>query len=95
MDSQIFQVKANVNGISSFPIEQVDYLSKKLRLEVYLFLISRKSEDDYFQINNSLYPDHIIEVILNDLETAGWKYALSFGDTGLFIFTNDKPKTCW
>ena len=95
MDFDTFQSKIHVMLSSSFPIERTDFLTKKLRLEIYLFLITRKSEDEYFDINSSLFSKEIINKVLEELEGVGWKYALSFGDTGLFIFKDQKPKTCW
>ena len=76
-----------------------------LRKEIYDHLISRKDENDYFDIEifckRSNYPDKenfskILKIVLNEITELGWKTQLSFGDTGLFIYsTIEKPSSCW
>lgn len=76
-----------------------------LRKEIYDLIISRKDENDYFDIEifckRSNYPDKenfskILKIVLNEITELGWKTQLSFGDTGLFIFsTIEKPSSCW
>ena len=91
MDSFTF-IKKCINTVE-FKAEYDSYRLNQLRHEIYIFLISRKSEDDFFDLtaikNLDLHP------IYEDLIKAGWKYALGFNDTGLFIFKETKPITCW
>jgi hypothetical protein len=82
-----------------------DRVIQLLRKEIYEHLISRKDENDYFDIEifckRYNYPDKenfskILKIILNEITELGWKIQLSFGDTGLFIFsTIEKPSSCW
>lgn len=70
----------------------------EMRWDLYLFLLSRESEEDYFDISKYIEkvgnPD-IFQVVIDSLESAGWKTSLSFGNTGLFIYKTEKPKNCW
>uniref|UniRef100_A0A6C0KQG9 Uncharacterized protein n=1 Tax=viral metagenome TaxID=1070528 RepID=A0A6C0KQG9_9ZZZZ len=71
---------------------------KMFREQILNHLISRRNEDDYFNLDpfsrNTHFRD-ILETVRQDLNSSGWKTELSFNDTGLFIFKNEKPKTCW
>ena len=76
-----------------------------LRKEIYDHLISRKDENDYFDIEifckRNNYSDKenfskILKTLLVEITELGWKTQLSFGDTGLFIYsTIEKPSSCW
>lgn len=76
-----------------------------LRKEIYDHIISRKDENDYFDIDiffkkcNYYYKENfsrIIKTILDELTFIGWKTQLSFGDTAIFIYsTEEKPSSCW
>jgi hypothetical protein len=45
--------------------------------------------------NEKLIRD-IVFIVIKELEGLGWKCALSFNDTGLFIYsTVNKPSSCW
>lgn len=76
-----------------------------LRKEIYDHLISRKDENDYFDIEifckRNNYSDKenfskILKTVLVEITELGWKTQLSFGDTGLFIYsTIEKPSSCW
>ena len=76
-----------------------------LRKEIYDLIISRKDENDYFDIdiffkkNNYYYKENfstIVKIVLDELSSIGWKTQLSFGDTAIFIYsTDEKPSSCW
>lgn len=84
----------------SFNVERVEEL---FRNEIYDFIISRDTENEYFDIdifnikNNSLkFSDIFVDKIINELHQLGWKTKLSFGNTGLFIYSTDElPSSCW
>jgi hypothetical protein len=65
----------------------------KLRKAVFEFIISRRSEDEYIDISNHAAED--VKKIQEELLKAKWKTQLSYGDTGLFIFRDEKPGNCW
>ncbi len=72
-----------------------------MRENIYYFMISRKNEEEYFDLDKytsygkNLVSDSVKKIML-ELENLGWKVKLSFGDTGLFIYSSDEPpKTCW
>ena len=76
-----------------------------LRKDIYEHLISRKDENDYFDTEifckKFNYYDKttfssILKIVLEEITDLGWNTQLSFGDTGLFIFsTEEKPSSCW
>jgi hypothetical protein len=92
MDKETFVMKIkNIN-------ENVykEHLLSKLREEVYLFLLSRKDEDDYYDFfNKTDLEKELISVITEELQQAGWKHQIGFGGSALFVFTDEVPKTCW
>ena len=70
----------------------------EMRWDLYLFLLSRESEEEYFDLSKYIEKVGDVEVfqcVINSLEIVGWKTCLSFGDTGLFIYKTEKPKNCW
>ena len=74
-----------------------------LRKDIYDLLISRKDENEYygldiFEITYSCkeYTNELVSQIIIELKYLGWKTQLSFGDTGLFIYSTDElPRSCW
>jgi hypothetical protein len=87
--------------------EEINYqrILELLRKEIYEHLISRKDENDYFDIEifckryNYTEKENfskILKIVLTEITELGWKTQLSFGDTGLFIYsTKEKPSSCW
>jgi hypothetical protein len=85
-------------------------LKINLRSKITEFILFRNSENDYFDIDNFIsnyntykstntilkYVSEFIDEIINELGNLGWKCKLSFGDTGLFIYSSENPPTsCW
>ena len=71
-----------------------------IREDIYKLLISRKDENEYVDLDKyySKYGKNtnIIDNIIVELNQLGWKTKLSFGDTGLFIYSTENPPTsCW
>ena len=71
-----------------------------IREDIYRLLISRKDENEYVDLDKyySKYGKNtnIIDNIITELNQLGWKTKLSFGDTGLFVFSTENPPTsCW
>jgi hypothetical protein len=77
----------------NFPKYNNLHLLFELRKSLFEFMISRKSEDSYMDI--SKYRSEDIKQLQEELSQAGWLSALSYGDTGLFIYRKDKPASCW
>ena len=83
-------------------MERILYI---FRQQIYEHIINRKDENDYFAIDVfeskflKNYPDTIQQMtntIIKELESMEWKCKLSFGDTGLFIYSTEKPpRSCW
>ena len=74
-----------------------------LRKEIYNLIVSRKDENEYFALDDfssqfscGKYLSKLTETIIDELSDIGWKTKLSFGNTGLFIYsTNEQPTSCW
>jgi hypothetical protein len=72
-----------------------------LRKTLYKHIIS-KNESEYFSLDefNQKISDmelvkKSINAIIPELEELGWKCKLSFGGTGLFIYSDKVPPNCW
>lgn len=81
-----------------------EYIQSNLRKDLQLFLISRTGEEDFFDLENARVNfgakgsvfDDIVLAVCKELNNKGWKTKLSFGDTGLFIYsTENPPPNCW
>jgi hypothetical protein len=71
-----------------------------IREDIYNLIISRKDENEYVDLDKyySKYGKNtkIIDDIILELNQLGWKTKLSFGDTGLFVYSTENPPTsCW
>jgi len=94
----------NVKDIDKFEQMNYDRIKNILTTDIYNLIISRKTENEYFDLdtfnmktNVSMKVLHqMVKEIIIELEKSGWKTKLSFGDTGLFIYsTEEQPKSCW
>jgi hypothetical protein len=72
-----------------------------LRQELFEHIISH-TEEQYYDIDEFSKQTRSTETTLKllkelvpELEALGWTCKFSFGDTGLFIYSTDKPKNCW
>jgi len=74
-------------------------VERNLRLAIYEHIISHE-ENQYFDLetfnrNNLNNMEKMIEIttsIVNELENLGWKCAFSFGQTALFVFSDQPPQ---
>lgn len=72
-----------------------------LRRDLYEHILSRE-ESDYFsldnfnqRVNNMETVVKMVKEVIPELEALGWKCLLSFGETGLFVYSDKKPENCW
>lgn len=82
-----------------------DRILSLLKKEIHDFIIHRKDETDYFDLElfsrkysyyDKINQNKMFSEIKNDLLNLGWKVKLSFGDTGLFIYSTEvPPSSCW
>ena len=87
--------------------EQVynNMLLSLFRKEIYDTLVTRKDETVYIDLdsfsrkyccNNTKITNKILTEIIVEIHKLGWKTKLSFGDTGLFIYSTETPPiNCW
>jgi hypothetical protein len=100
---EIFDKRLHVSNYKNFNNLYLDYVEKQLREDIFIHIVKRKNEDDYIDLDyySSKYGKDevykVLPILTKELEAEGeWKTKLSFGDTGLFIYsTDDLPKTCW
>ena len=100
-----FPIEMRVENIHNFTKINYDRVTDIMRQEIYNTILNRKSENDYIDLDSFAmkYLDNkicivlkIIDTISKELNTLGWKTKLSFGDTGLFIYSTENPPTsCW
>lgn len=89
------------NKLNFLEMKLID-IHNEISNDICKFLIHRDLENEYIDLDK-YYPKYgkvrvnsIIENIIKELNDLGWKTKLSFGDTGLFIYsTEDPPSTCW
>lgn len=70
---------------------------EKLRKHIYNFILDRKRENDFFDIdifNRSYIKDinvtnDIINQVVLELNELGWKTYIGFGGTGLYIYSSE------
>lgn len=98
-----FPSTLNVKNKEKFPEFYYDIVLSYLRRDIYEHVI-KEDENNYFdldifqrkynlQLENR---DKMIQQIIKELEDLGWNCKLSFADTGLFIYSTDKPpSSCW
>ena len=74
-----------------------------LRRDLYEHILCN-SENSYFDLDKFTRPYKITEeqlinmtkTVMKELEELSWKCKLSFQDTGLFIYSSEKPPvSCW
>lgn len=84
----------------------IERLVPILREQIFVLLITRDTEEDYFDLElarRSNAPNvpienlqNCLEPILRELRELGWNTRLSFGNTGLFIYSTEQPpRICW
>jgi hypothetical protein len=97
-----FPSNINVENKNNFKEIQINRLLCYLRRDIYEHILSH-TEDDYFfldnfnkRVNDIEQVKELVRKIIPELEQLGWKCKLSYGDTGLFIYSSEQPpKNCW
>jgi hypothetical protein len=97
-----FPKSLNVKYKDRFPEIHLNRMKCYLRKSLYEHIISHE-EKDYFSLDefNSKFnckmeiTQNILSQLIPELQKLGWNCTLSFGNTGLFIYNENKPPTCW
>jgi hypothetical protein len=97
-----FPLNLNVNEKTNFINMLYENLLSKLRNDIYENII-KENEEDYIDLAlwytknnvNKKIRKNLIEKIISELESLGWKCKLAYGDTALFIYVNEIPKICY
>jgi hypothetical protein len=97
-----FPNKLNVTNKDNFSTLHYERTKCYLRRELYEHVISH-DENDYFSLdqfnkkyNNMEMVQKMIQELIPELESLGWTCKTSYGGTGMFIYSTDKPPpSCW
>ena len=82
----------------------IETYTSKLRKKIYLFMISNRNENDFFDIENfnrkyirdMNKTNDMINNIVKELNQLGWKTHIGFGGTGLYIYSSEElPVGAW
>lgn len=98
-----FPKQLSVKNKSKFKGLRYRRLLCYLRKELYEHMLV-DNEDSYYALD-TFYTANKVDIdsaekmsitVMKELEKLGWKCKLSFGGTGLFIYSSaDPPKSCW
>ncbi len=86
-----------------FKIYFFEKMMSMIRNDIYMHIL-KGDENDFFDLdiwckkyinNNWEMMDNIIENIVKELNGLNWKCKLSYGGTGLFIYSGDIPSSCF
>lgn len=85
--------------IKKFPADMREIVARALRYEVYTTVLSGDPEN-YYDVSSfkfHAYADlaSIISEVREELHLLGWTTAMSYGNTGLFVYCGKKPANCW
>lgn len=96
----------NIKFKHRFPELHYNRVLCYLRKAIYEHVI-REDENSYFDLEKFCLQyfkreetesmiEKLAKTVISELENLGWKCKLSFGETGLFIYSTDKPPpSCW
>ena len=100
-----FPISLNAKKKDEFKNIYLKKIKCILREDICNFMLSRKDEKVYweldkfsrkYQINIKKIEKLVENSMIPELENIGWKCQLSFGNTGLFIYSSEKPPVnCW
>lgn len=95
--------KSNFEGINNQRI--LNLFREYVFLHILQNYRTERDENNYVDLDvfcnknlnrNMKLMKEMVVIVSKELEALGWKTALSFNDTGLFIYsTNNKPSSCW
>lgn len=99
-----FPTYINSTNINNFETINKLRIKTSIREDIHNFILNRKNETEYLDLDMlcTKYSKkmNIIQEIISDLceelNELEWKTKLSYGDTGLFIYsTENPPANCW
>ena len=101
---KIFPSILNITNKNKFPQIYYNRLLSYLRKSIYEHMI-KEDENNYIDLDafSTLHGvkdkkliEQMVKTLVNELNNLGWKCKISFGGTGLFIYSShDPPPSCW
>ena len=92
---------SNVNNFNTLNIFRI---KSCIREDIHDLLLNRKNESEYLDLDMLCKKydrkmniiQQIISELVSELKDLSWNTKLSYGDTGLFIYsTETPPANCW
>ena len=90
----------NMDNKLQFPLIFFNTKLSEFRKDIYNYMLSRDNENEYYDLdmwcrknikhNTDIMQDYV-NIIKNELTNLGWNCKTSFGGTGLFVYSTDKP----
>ena len=93
-----------INNRKNFEHLNYDRIISLLRQDIHTLLLHRNNENDYFDLElffkkheyyNRTNCEKIVLEVTNEIRDLGWHVKLSFAETGLFIYSDKVPSSCW
>lgn len=92
----------NVKNKHSFQQMGIDRVMDHIRDEIEIFLLFRKTEEEYFSVEDiniktipiSIYLKSMQE-IAKELEMLGWGVKFAFGNTAMYIYSTPGPPSTY
>lgn len=86
-----------VSNKDNLPTIWRDRLLERLRKHIYNFMLERKRENDFFDIdsfNRNYVKDmnvtnNLVNQVVIELVCLGWKTHIGFGGTGLYVYSSE------
>ena len=100
---KFFPSKLNSKNKNEFELYKLDRCLCYFRRDLYEHILNNNEEIffdlDQFSKTYSCSLDDTLKMIETDiskeLNNLGWKTGLSYGNTALFVYSGEKPKSCW
>jgi hypothetical protein len=93
-------IELDINNKTQFPLIFFNNKLRDFRKDIYEYMLNRENENEYYDLdlwcrknikhNTDIMHDYV-NIIKNELINLGWNCKTSFGNTGLFIYSTDKP----
>ncbi len=95
---QYFPNRMHTDFKSNFQEYFIDKICDIISDKIYIFILKRDSEDEYFDLDcllqynlSPMERKTILDKLITSLNNLNWKTGLCFSDTGLFIYSDITP----
>ena len=89
-----FPSKLSPVNISLFNSYNTSRITRCLRRRIYEWMVSDDFKTRCFDLQTTLYPEHVIDNISKELNSLGWKTKIAFAYSCLYIYKEDDENPC-